>query len=256
MFYLETLVSMDNRSTQTIVKERWGQIFNVPRKIDTGINNLQETVMEGGDSVVDVLPGTHGSRDIFEFSDLPDVVPRYTEIRDVQWISNNNTGKGFLRFPSDYNTSMKIEIEVGTNAFVSYYGCTITNTRHQEVTLHMRHAIQDFKYSQNYFKKFILNPNERNGAGLERHDFSHVDCPIDRDNGVLVLAKFMDKEETILHITGFHIPQRHCIFIPGDTIHTNDYLKGTWRTMLSDAAPVDHVFLEKNGKKFWFEFAL
>ena len=151
---------------------------------------------------------------------------------------------------------MKIEIEVGTNAFVSYYGCTITNTRHQEVTLHMRHAIQDFKYSQNYFKKFILNPNERNGAGLERHDFSHVDCPIDRDNGILILAKFVDSDKTILHITGFHIPQRHCIFIPGGTIHTNDYLKGKWRTMLSDATPVDHVFLEKDGKKFWFEFAL
>ena len=91
---------------------------------------------------------------------------------------------------------------------------------------------------------------------MERHDFSHVDCPIDRDNGILILAKFVDSDKTILHITGFHIPQRHCIFIPGGTIHTNDYLKGKWRTMLSDATPVDHVFLEKDGKKFWFEFAL
>ena len=139
-----------------------------------------------------------------------------------------------------------------SNAYVSYYGCTITNTRHQDVTLHMRHAIQDFKYSQNYFKKFI----RRKGSGLERHEFSHVDCPLNRGNGILVLAKFVDPGETILHITGFHIPQKHCIFIPGDTIHTNDYLRGTWRTMLSDAAPIDHVFLEKDGKKFCFEFAL
>ena len=93
-----------------------------------------------------------------------------------------------------------------------------------------------------------------NGAGLERHDFSHVDCPLDKDNGVLILAKFVNEEETIMHITGFHIPQRHCIFIPGGTIHINDYLKGTWRTMLSDAAPIDYVFLEKDDNNFSFEF--
>ena len=256
MLHLETLVSMDARSTHTIGKQRWWQFVNFQRNISIDINDSPVPVMEGGDNVKDVLPGKYRLSDIFNFSDLPDVVPRYTEIKNVQWISNNDTGKGVLKFPSDYNTSMKIEIEVGTNAYVSYYGCTITNTIHQDVTFHMRHAIQDFKYSQNYLQDYILNPNAMNGAGLERHDFSHVDCPIDRDNGVLILAKFVDPEETILHITGFRIPQRHCILIPGNTIHINDYLKGKWRTMLSDATPVDYVFLEKGGKKFSFEFAL
>ena len=134
MLHVETLVSMDTRSTQAIGKERWWQFVNFQRMINTGIDNLPEPVMVGGDSVVDVLPGTYRFSNIFNFSDLPDVVPRYTEIKDVQWISNTNTGKGFLKFPSDYNTSMKIEIEVGTNAYVSYYGCIITNTIHQDFT--------------------------------------------------------------------------------------------------------------------------
>ena len=253
---LETLVSMDARSTKTIGKERWVQFVDFQRTVNMGISHFPVPVMQGGDSVIDVLPGKYSTSDIFNFGDLPDVVPRYTEIQGVQWIPNDETGKGVLKFPSDYDTSKKIAMEVGTNEYVSYYGCTITNTRQQDVTLHMRHAIQDFTYSPNYLHEWILNPNGMIGAGLERHDFSHVDCPIDRDNGVLVLAKFVDKEETILHITGFHIPQRHCIFIPGGTIHINDYLKGTWRTMLSDAAPIDYVFLEKDDNNFSFEFAL
>ena len=246
---------MDARSTKKIREERWAQFVGFERTINKGKKNLPVTVMQGGDNVLDVLPGKYRPSKIFRFSDLPALVPRYTEIQGVQWIPNERTGKGFLKFPSAYDTSKKIAIEVGTNEYVSYYGCTFTNTRQQDVTLHMRHAIQDFTYSPNYLQEYILNPNEMNGAGLERHDFCHVDCPIDDDNGVLILAKFVNKVETILHITGFHIPQRHCIFIPGGTIHINDYLKGTWRTMLSDG-PIDYVYLVKDGKKFCFEFAV
>ena len=35
---------------------------------------------------------------------------------------------------------------------------------------------------------------------------------------------------------------RHTLYIPAGVIHSNDYLKGTWRTMLSDG-PVDHAHL-------------
>ena len=246
---------MDTRSTKTIREERWVQFVNFERTTNKGKNSLPVSVMQGGDRVLDVLPGRYRPSRIFNFSDLPALVPRYTEIQGVQWIQNKRTGKGFLKFPSDYDTSKNIAIEVGTNEYVSYYGCTFTNTRQQEVTLHMRHAIQDFTYYPNYLQEGILNPNGMNCAGLERHEFSHVDCPIDKDNWVLILAKFVNEEETILHITGFHLQQRHCIFIPGGTIHINDYLKGTWRTMLSDG-PVDYVYLVKDGKKFHFEFAV
>ncbi len=30
------------------------------------------------------------------------------------------------------------------------------------------------------------------------------------------------------------VPTRHTLYIPPFTIHSNDYLRGTWRTMLSD----------------------
>merc|ERR1712061_895973 len=78
--------------------------------------------------------------------------------------------------------------------------------------------------------------------------------PMDSDDGTLVLGKFVDEEETILHLTGFQVPARHCMLIPANVIHINDYLKGTWRTMLSDAAPIDYVYLEKQDAMFHFKF--
>ena len=57
---------------------------------------------------------------------------------------------------------------------------------------------------------------------------------MDADSGTFIMAKFVDDAETELHISGFRVPTRHTLYIPPFVIHSNDYLKGTWRTMLSD----------------------
>ena len=82
---------MDARSTKTIEKGRWPQFDNFERTINIGKNNLPVTVMQGGDIVSDVLPGKYSFSKIFDFRDLPALVPRYTEIRGVQWIPNKKT---------------------------------------------------------------------------------------------------------------------------------------------------------------------
>jgi hypothetical protein len=58
----------------------------------------------------------------------------------------------------------------------------------------------------------------------------------------------------------------YTLYIPGGCIHSNDYLSGTWRTMLSDETDIDHVHLTKrndmhgdeiydnNETKFQFQF--
>ena len=155
-----------------------------------GINgyNVEVTVMENTGDLQDVKPGKYKVQDIFSFDDMPALKPRYTEIRGVKWTSNKETSKGTLEFPPDFNVLQEIEVEVGTNEFVSYYGCTITNTRQgDEVTLNMRHAIEDFTYSNHYLHEWVLHKNGNEGAGLERHNFCHVDCPRDRDNGTFIL---------------------------------------------------------------------
>jgi hypothetical protein len=45
---------------------------------------------------------------------------------------------------------------------------------------------------------------------------------------VLFLLLPDEDDESILHITAFRIPVRHTLYLPGGTVHSNDYLKGTW----------------------------
>ena len=107
----------------------------------------------------------------------------------------------------------------------------------------MRHGIQDFTYSQAYREDYVKTIS---GAGLERHGFHHLDCPLVEDSGYFVIGKMVkDGDTKELHVTAFIIPTNHTIFVPGGTIHSNDYQKGTWRTMLSDVTTSDLVHLRK-----------
>ena len=64
---------------------------------------------------------------------------------------------------------------------------------------------KDFTYGDDYFEKWVLNPEGANGAAIEHHKFAHLDCPLTpmRKSGHFVLAKFLNKERTEIAITGF-----------------------------------------------------
>lgn len=68
--------------------------------------------------------------------------------------------------------------------------------------------------------------------------------PLSTDSGRFVLGKFKDEEETELHLTAFKIPQGQTLLVPANTIHSNDYLLGTWTTMLAHA-DIDQVKLKR-----------
>jgi hypothetical protein len=49
--------------------------------------------------------------------------------------------------------------------------------------------------------------------------------------------KCVEKEKGVLLIqyqTSDQVPVRHTLYTPGGVMHTNNHLRGTWRTMLSD----------------------
>ncbi len=80
-------------------------------------------------------------QEIVNFNDLPVLKPRYTEIRDVSWVSGKAGKAGKLSFPLDFDGIL--EAEFATNELLNYYGCSIANTRKEDsVVVHMRHAIQ------------------------------------------------------------------------------------------------------------------
>ena len=67
--------------------------------------------------------------------------------------------------------------------------------------------IQDFTYSDDYFDKWVANPEGANGPALEHHKFAHLDMNLSpiMESGHFVLAKFLNEEKTTLAITGFKV---------------------------------------------------
>lgn len=218
------------------IRERWKKFATFRRQGKGGT-----IVMKGGHGMVaDFVPGEYSLIDLTCFSDLPPLVPKYTAVKGVTWVASTIPGKsGKIIFPSDFDG--KVVTDVATTELVRYYGCSFADANQEKVSLLYRHGIQDFTYENGYLEKYVTTTN--GGAGIERHEFSHLDCPLTSDSGTFVLAKFTDDGE--FHITGFKIPVRHTLYIPGGCIHSNDYLKGTWRTMLSDETDIDHVHLTK-----------
>ena len=51
----------------------------------------------------------------------------------------------------------------------------------------------------------------------------------------------------------FQVPKFHTLYTPPHVLHTNNYLRGTWRTMLSDQF-VNEGKLERNGESFHLTF--
>ena len=92
-----------------------------------------------------------------------------------------------------------------------------------------------------------------------------------KKSGHFVMAKFLNPEKTTLAVTGFQVsdvrrlllhitwlsshqvPTRHTIYTPRDILHTNNYLQGTWRTMLADGK-VNEGKLLRNNKMLRFTF--
>ena len=229
--------------------ERWSSFSSFKRAGASG-----DLVMTGGEGMVaDVLPGQYSLVDLACFTDLPPITPRYAEIKNVSWIKSAPEGHGKVIFPPGFDGHLPVDI--ATTEHLRYYGASLADSTQVEVSLMCRHGIQDFTYENDYLEDYV--ESENGGCGLEMHEFAHLDCPLQDDSGYFVIGKMFDQT---LHLTAFKVPTRHTLYLPGGLIHSNDYMKGTWRTMLSDAA-IDHCHIMKqteenrNDELVGFEFS-
>ena len=70
--------------------------------------------------------------------------------------------------------------------------------------------LQDFTYGDDYFDKWVDNPEGAKGAAIEHHKFAHLDCPLTpmKSSGYFVLAKFTNDQKTIIDITAFQVIEK------------------------------------------------
>ena len=182
--------------------------------------------------------------------------PKSTIVQGVKWVVPAKGVPGHLIFPSSF--SGEIATDLATPDNVRYYnGAEIANKTNRKVDVHMLHFQHPFEYEPDYLQNYVMD-GAAGGATLERHDFCHTDTPSkdgEGDQGIFVMGKFLNKEETEIELTGFKIPRGDTLFVPKHTIHTNNYLKGEWTTMLSVENPVEElVKMVKDDRSFHFTF--
>ena len=180
------------------------------------------------------------------------VVPCSTVVHGVKWIKQGNNRSGRLVFPAKF--SGEIATELATKETLAYYGAKLADDNNELISVEQAHQQTTFTYSEDYLTRYV--EGKGGGATLERHDFCHTDRPEQHINtsGHFVIAKFLDGYETSIELTGFKIPTGHTLFIPAGVIHTNNYLRGRWNTMLAEDRPIDDVRMERAGRAFSFKF--
>ena len=82
---------------------------------------------------------------------------------------------------------------------------------------------------------------ERRGSGLETRNAVHISCPLSpmERSGLFLIGKWSKRqgaEDGYLCMTAFRVPQFHAIYIPEGTIHSDDFLQGSWKTILPKTA--------------------
>ena len=229
---------VDADEMKTLLQTRWKVFASFKRY---GNRNL--VMKSEGGIVDDHMPAQYSLLDLACFNDLPPITPKHAVIKDVRWNSSGLPGvSGRIVFPHSVDTT--IPVEIATNEHLAYYDCTLATGNQMQVSLLYRHGLQDFTYENNYLEDYVTHEDGAGGAGLETHEFAHLDCPLEDDAGVFVIGKLLTVDGgNELHLTAFKVPTLHTIYVAPSVIHSNDYLKGTWRTMLSDEANIDHVQL-------------
>lgn len=205
-------------------------------KTSSAINKPWEAVLK---------PGKYQLSNLVSFPDHDMPVPRHARIcvDRSNWRKAAESGGGSGTFElSREALATTVPVELATSVLLDFYGCTLIDSNSATlIELHDEHVIQDFFYAKDYFNRYA-----RQCGGLEVHNFAHVDCPLDSldESGVFILGKWSEEGDALL-LTAFRVPQMHALYVPGGVVHSNDYLCGTWRTMLSWIAdmPIDHVKL-------------
>ena len=83
---------------------------------------------------------------------------------------------------------------------------------------------------EDYFNRYVVDVC--GGCSIEHHEFAHVDMPLEDQSGHLLIGR-IDPIDQALELTAFVVRPMQRVYIPAKTIHTNDFLLGTWETLLS-----------------------
>lgn len=138
-----------------------------------------------------------------------------------------------------------VPVQNADDATLGYYNCRLLK-QDDVISLDHRSIIADFLYLDHYFDRYVVDI--LGGSLIEQHAFAHVDMPLNPRSGYLMIGK-IDPVDQALELTAFVVKPGDSVYIPAGTIHTNDYLLGTWQTLLSSACEIPNARIRQPGDK-------
>lgn len=167
--------------------------------------------------------------------------PKRVRLEGVSWQQYQELNwTGHL---SSASLNLSAPIDDADDAGLGYYNCRLL-TPGDVITLNHRSMITDFHYHDDYFDQYVIGV--LGSSFIEQHEFAHVDTPLGRRSGYLVLGK-MDRVSQALELTAFAVRPEDSVYIPAKTIHTNDYLLGIWETLLSSSCEFPSAQIKRPG---------
>lgn len=153
--------------------------------------------------------------------------PKRVRITDVTWRQSQEFN--WTAYLPTSSGRIRVPVDMADDAKLGYYNCRLLSPN-DVVSLHHRSIITNFRYDDDYLKRYVIGV--LGCSSIEQHEFAHIDKPLDKRSGYLLIGK-MDPIDQSLELTAFLVRQFQSVYIPAKTIHTNDYLLGTWETLLS-----------------------
>lgn len=155
--------------------------------------------------------------------------PRRMHLNNVSWQRSDELD-WTLHLPTGEDV-VTVPVDETDDAGLGYYNCRLIG-KDDVISLHHRSIIVNFHYKDEYLRHYVLEIG--GGCSIEQHEFAHVNMPLDMRSGHLVLGK-MDPVDHSLELTAFIVRPMQRVYIPAQTIHTNDFLLGRWESLLSSA---------------------
>merc|ERR1712080_675857 len=163
--------------------------------------------------------GQYNLSELTRYKELGRVKPSRTIVQAVWIEGDGGANPSKLILPS--HGDGKIEVDIATPETVGYYGASLGA------------GISWWRGAGN--------------SPVRPPGLSSRELPRDR---TLHTAKFLEGSG-LVRDHSIHVPNQSTIYTPGGVMHTNNYLQGTWRTMLADG-PINEAKMYRNDEKFNF----
>lgn len=167
--------------------------------------------------------------------------PKRARLANVSW--QRSDGLDWTIYLPKNSSIVSVPVEIADDAGLGYYNCRIIQPE-DVISLRHRSIVVDFCYQEDYFDHYVVDVC--GGCSIEHHDFAHVDMPLDEHSGHLLIGKINPLDQA-LELTAFVVRPMQRVYIPAQTIHTNDYLLGTWETLLSSDCEFPSAQLRPSG---------